>query len=219
MKKTFILIALLLAFSPITQAAETADTTTTAEPVSFIGSWGAPDDSAGDAVEASARHPFKGDRFSLEKAKEYDTDGDGALSDTEKEAMKAAIKAEMETKKAEMLAKYDTDGDGSLSDTEKTAMHEAIKAERDARKAELLTKYDADGDGSLSDTEKATMKEAMKAEMEAKLLEKFDADGDGTLSDSEKSTMESSRPQKGKGRGPGGKGGPKGPPPGMKNRR
>jgi len=218
MKKTLVLIALLLAFAPGAYAEETSDNS--AEPVSFIGSWGAPEDSSGgEGFDGPPpKRPFGGGRFDISRAAEYDTDGDGALSDSERETMQAAIKAEMETKKAEMLTKYDTDGDGKLSETEKKAMHEARKAEMEAKKAAMEAKYDADGNGTLSDTEKQAMHEARKTEMQSQVLKKFDTDGDGTLSDTEKAAMESARPQKGeRGMGKGlGKGGPR---PGMKNRR
>ena len=157
MKKTLVLIALLLAFAPGIYAGETSDSS--AEPVGFIGSWGAPEDSSdGPGFDGPPpKRPFGGARFDISRAAEYDTDGDGTLSDTEKEAMQTAIKAEMEAKKAEMLDKYDSDGDGTLSETEKDTMHEARRAEMEAK---LLEKFDADGDGTLSDTEKAAMESA-----------------------------------------------------------
>jgi hypothetical protein len=59
----------------------------------------------------------------------FDADKDGKLSDAEKEAVKAEMKAKFEAKKAEMKAKFmekfDADKDGKISDAEK----EAIKAE------------------------------------------------------------------------------------------
>ncbi|OGK05261.1 MAG: hypothetical protein A2W80_07030 [Candidatus Riflebacteria bacterium GWC2_50_8] len=170
MKKSLILIALILAFSPMAQAEDTADS----NPVSFIGSWGEPENTAGYDESAGEKkgHPFKSGMFNIDKSKQ-----------------------------AEMLAKYDTDGDGALSDTEKTAMHTAMKAEMEAKKAEMLAKFDADGDGSLSDTERQAMQTARKAEMEAKMLEKFDTDGDGTLSDTEKAAMEKNRPARVEGKG------------------
>lgn len=157
MKKTLILIALLLAFAPGIHAEETSDSS--AEPVGFIGSWGAPEDStAGEGFDGPPpKRPFGGGRFDINRAAEYDTDSDGTLSDSEKEAMQTAIKAEMAAKKAEMLAKYDSDGDGKLSETEKKAMHEARKTEM---QSQMLKRFDTDGDGTLSDTEKAAMESA-----------------------------------------------------------
>ena len=59
----------------------------------------------------------------------FDADKDGKLSDAEKEAVKADMKAKFEARRAEMKAKFmekfDADKDGKLSDAEK----EAAKAE------------------------------------------------------------------------------------------
>jgi hypothetical protein len=46
--------------------------------------------------------------------KKYDIDGDGVLSDTEKNALKAD--------RAAMLVKYDADKDGKLSEAERAAI-------------------------------------------------------------------------------------------------
>ena len=92
-------------------------------------------------------------------AQQYDTDGDGQLSDEEHEAAQAAI-----------LEKYDTDGDGVLSRAEMHALHE------DGREA-FMAKYDTDDDGELSSEER----DAIKADF----IEQFDTDGDGLLSKDE----------------------------------
>ena len=59
----------------------------------------------------------------------FDADKDGKLSDAEKEAVKAEMKAKFEARRAEMKAKFmekfDADKDGQLSDAET----EAAKAE------------------------------------------------------------------------------------------
>ena len=56
----------------------------------------------------------------------FDADKDGQLSDAEKEAVKADMKAKFEARHAEMKAKlmekFDADKDGQLSDAEKEAM-------------------------------------------------------------------------------------------------
>ena len=92
-------------------------------------------------------------------AQQYDTDGDGTLSDQEREAAHAAI-----------LEKYDTDGDGELSRKERHAV-------RDAAHDAFVAKYDTDGDGELSSEER----DAVKADF----IERFDTDGDGLLSKDE----------------------------------
>jgi len=92
-------------------------------------------------------------------AQQYDADGDGQLSDQERETAQAAI-----------LAKYDTDGDGELSRVERRAVGDAA---RDA----FLAKYDTDGDGTISTEER----DAVKADF----IERFDTNGDGALSKDE----------------------------------
>ena len=118
--------------------------------------------------------PPIGERFA-EILQKFDTDGDGKLSDEEKEKIE-------EIQKAEMLEKFDQDGDGTLSVEERQAARQGM-LERNAppmgeRFAEMLAKFDADGDGKLSDEERENINEIREAEM----LEGFDQDGDGTLS-------------------------------------
>ena len=95
-----------------------------------------------------------GHKLPKEVIEKFDTDGDGKLNETEREAAKAAREEMMAARKAEMLEKFDADGDGELSDTEKEAAKEAMKAK-------MLEKFDADGDGELSKEERATMREEM----------------------------------------------------------
>jgi hypothetical protein len=92
-------------------------------------------------------------------AQQYDTDGDGQLSEQECEAAHAAI-----------LEKYDTDGDGKLSRRERHAMREAVHDT-------LMAKYDTDGDGEISSEERDVIK--------ADFIKRFDVDGDGKLSKDE----------------------------------
>jgi Ca2+-binding EF-hand superfamily protein len=76
----------------------------------------------------------------------FDTDGDGQLSDEEREAMRETRRAEKEERRAEMTAKFDKDGDGQLSEEERKPM----KVERVQG---MVTRLDADGDGKLSQAE------------------------------------------------------------------
>ena len=114
----------------------------------------------------------------------FDTDGDGKLSDTEREAAEAA-------RKEMMLKKFDTDGDGILSEDEKAKMPQKGPG---MGNAEHLKQFDTDGDGKLSDTER----EAAQAKRKEMMLKKFDTDGDGTLSETEKANL----PKKGLGQKP-----------------
>lgn len=171
--------------------------------------------------------------------KNFDTDGDGKLSDAEKEAAMAKAKERLKEQleknsdlKTRLLEKFDADKNGVLSDDELSAAVKSRKAGRGkgemmgpggegrGGREEMMKKFDADGDGKLSDTEKETAKAAFTArmkedmeknpEMKAKLLEKFDADKDGALSDAEIKTIESQGPPRGEGMGGGKRGGGKG---------
>jgi Ca2+-binding EF-hand superfamily protein len=78
-----------------------------------------------------------------EAMQKFDTNKDGKLDDTEREAMRATFKAKHAEKKAEMLTKFDANKDGKLDDTERAVM-------RDQRAAEEFKKLDTDGNGVLS---------------------------------------------------------------------
>lgn len=88
--------------------------------------------------DADAAKKPEGDRKArmearrAEMIKKYDKDGDGKLSDEEREAMKK----DHAGRRAEMVKKYDKDGDGKLSDEERKAMMEDRKKAREAREAE-----------------------------------------------------------------------------------
>lgn len=69
----------------------------------------------------------------------YDTNGDGKLDPSEREAMKS-------DKKANMKNKLDTDGDGVVSEEEKEAGREAMKERR-------FEEMDTNGDGTISKAE------------------------------------------------------------------
>jgi len=71
----------------------------------------------------------KGKGFGHGKARmieKFDTDGDGQLSDAEKEVAKAAFQEKKEQMKA-LRESYDTNGDGTLDEAEKAAFIEAVK--------------------------------------------------------------------------------------------
>ena len=72
-----------------------------------------------------------------EMLKNFDTDGDGKLSDAERTALRTEMQNRRGGKerkqwspeqRAEMLKKFDTDGDGELSQEERNAAREAMKA-------------------------------------------------------------------------------------------
>ncbi len=110
--------------------------------------------------------PGKGGKRFVEK---YDTNKDGQLDDSEKQAMKDAFKArqaEAEAKMAEgrqkFMEKFDANKDGKLDEQEKEAMKMGMKSDMEARRAEMqkkmLEKFDTNGDGQLDEQEKEAMK-------------------------------------------------------------
>ncbi|MFM7182006.1 MAG: hypothetical protein ACKO2G_11160 [Verrucomicrobiales bacterium] len=96
----------------------------------------------------------------------FDTDGDGKLSEQEREAAKAA----MEEKRAAIIAKYDKDGDGKLNEEERKAAKEEWKELHGERpnppggpsRERILKRFDKDGDGKLNEQEREAAKAAMK---------------------------------------------------------
>ncbi len=99
-----------------------------------------------------------------EMKKKFDVNGDGKLDDTERKAMREAMKnnPEFQKMREERMKKFDTNGDGKLDDTEKAAADTAIKDRMAGGKDKMLDRFDTNGDGQLDETEKA----AAKAEME-----------------------------------------------------
>jgi len=80
---------------------------------------------AGLAVASGTPEKGKGKKHRVPPAikqliEKFDTDGDGKLSDEEKEAAR-------EARKAEFLKKFDKDGDGELSPEERKAAGEAMR--------------------------------------------------------------------------------------------
>jgi Ca2+-binding EF-hand superfamily protein len=117
----------------------------------------------------------------LDRMTEFDTDGDGILSEEERQAMREAMRAEM-------LARFDLDGDGELSREERNAARRA-RFEDSERGQQLMRQFDLDGNGVLDDEEQAAMDAHQQAEREARRAEQiaqYDLDGDGELSREER---------------------------------
>ena len=88
-------------------------------------------------------------------------------------------RAQMEARRAEMLAKFDADKDGTLSDAERAAAHQA-------RVGELLARLDADGNGALSEAE---WQAGPGGRRHAPAFATVDANHDGALSLDELTAM------------------------------
>ena len=95
---------------------------------------------------------------------EFDTDGDGKLSEAERQAIR-------EKRMAEMRARLDTNKDGVISDEERTSA-------RHQRVVDMRSRFDKDGDGKVT-----------PAELESAPFGRFDgtadANGDGNVTTEE----------------------------------
>ena len=109
---------------------------------------------------------------------EFDTNKDGVLDKTEREALKAA----MEAKHKAFIAKYDKNGDGVLDKTElaaaKADREAAMKAQRTKRFAEI----DGDGSGSISLAELTTVLKGLSAARVQAVFNRLDANKDKSIS-------------------------------------
>jgi len=108
--------------------------------------WENPPGPGGGPGASPNRHPFwQRHRVMMHQRllQKFDTDGDGALSATERQAMHEAL----ENHRSDVIDKFDTDSDGKLSPAERDAVREAAKEH-------FVEKFDKDGDGKLSPSER-----------------------------------------------------------------
>jgi len=126
-----------------------------------------------------------------EDTKKYDADGDGQLSNEERQAMYKAQREQW------MTRRHDKDGDGKLDEAERAAMaaeqarwdeqRRKWREQAEQRRKEQLEKYDADRDGTLSNEERQAMYKAMREQWQ---IRRHDKDGDGKLNEAERGAME-----------------------------
>lgn len=110
----------------------------------------------------------------------YDRDGDGMLSETEREAMRTEQKTVAEARAEWATTKYDTDKDGELSDAEKEAMQKDMAEQAKTQRDSWFKKFDTDSDGELSAAETEAMQAHYGTERK-QLLEKYDMNKNGML--------------------------------------
>lgn len=124
----------------------------------------------------------------LDRASEFDTDGDGILSDEERREMMRTLRDEM---RSEWMDRFDLDGDGELSREERQAARQSM-FENSERGQELMRQFDEDGNGVLDEAEQAAMEAYQQEQREqrrADELAQYDTDGDGRLSRDERQTQ------------------------------
>lgn len=98
------------------------------------------------AAEGSAQPGAHRGQLRQHLLQKFDADQDGKLSETERQAARAAC----QERRAAGKAKFDADQDGKLSETERAAARAAISAKIKEKHPELFKRIDTDGDGVIS---------------------------------------------------------------------
>ena len=119
----------------------------------------------------------------------FDTDGDGTLSDAERDTMRQAMRERREQRMLErMTDRFDEDGDGVLNDEERLNAEAELEARRMEREIRMIERFDTDGDGVLSEAENQAARDRFSRGRGdqaqggwQRTIEKYDADGDGEL--------------------------------------
>ncbi|MDE0840352.1 MAG: EF-hand domain-containing protein [Kiritimatiellae bacterium] len=141
----------------------------------------------GENCEKGKKHHKRPSK--AEMLEKFDKDGNGELSESEREVAHKAMKAKH---REHMKKRFDKDGDGELNADEQAALDARMAEGRDRMK-KMRESVDTDGDGTVSEDERAAAREAHKAKRAA-VLEEFDADGDGRLNgDERKAAMASGK--------------------------
>ncbi|MEZ5300238.1 MAG: EF-hand domain-containing protein [Verrucomicrobiales bacterium] len=114
---------------------------------------------------------------------EFDVDGDGQLSEEERQAAKEARKARID----EIRDRIDTDGDGEISDEEREAAREAMRERIEAKRSERFAAADTDDSGGISAEEFAAIGPVshLPEDVAARIFDRLDSDDDGSISEEE----------------------------------
>lgn len=125
-----------------------------------------------DAVTQQAREERRKQRMA-----EIDTDGDGVISEAEREAARAK-------REAQMKERLDTNKDGKIDEAER-------EAARHARAEDMHARLDKNGDGKL------TLEEMQTGRIMRNADPSVDTNGDGSVSVEEIDAMMKNRPERG----------------------
>ncbi len=131
--------------------------------------------SIGLAIPATAQDgsgPARGENRAARLFEQFDTNGDGQITEAEIAAAREA-----------RFAEADTDGDGQLSVDELAAQAEARQADRmERRAARMLERLDTDGNGFVSAEEMASIGEGRRG---GSMFDRLDANDDGVVTEEE----------------------------------
>lgn len=115
-------------------------------------------------------------------AERFDADGDGTLSDAERQAAMDDMAQREAEREQRRIDQYDTDGDGVLSAEEEAAAQAAEQAQRQERFQNFADQFDQDGDGNLDADERsdafATVRDQREIE---RFIRQYDSNGDGVI--------------------------------------
>ena len=124
----------------------------------------------------------------------FDTDGDGEISEEEREAIRDFWRQRREEERERRLVeRFDADGDGILNEDERMVAEAEMEARRVERQARMTERFDTDGDGQLSEAESQAARESFRrgrggddrggnpGDRWRRAIEQYDRDGDGEL--------------------------------------
>ena len=131
----------------------------------------------GDGILSEGERDEMRQAMRAEMLARFDLDGDGELSREERQAARMA-RFENSDRGQDLMRQFDLDGDGVLNDEEQAAMDAHVEELRDARRDEQIARFDLDGDGQVSGEER----QAGREEFMQNMTEEYDLDGDGQLS-------------------------------------
>jgi len=113
----------------------------------------------------------------------YDVNGDGVLSEEEKQAMRDV----REQRRESLIAQWDTDGDGVISEKERLAAQQKLRDRIEQSRIEHFQEADTDDDGFLSFAEYSAIPAVQRLAAQypdkpALIFARMDADDDNRVS-------------------------------------